>query len=100
MDSNLQMAQSRRAVCDTGGGPLKPGLGLSGDVHTSRTLVRRKKAGDRRDFPRLFRRDSNLKEIHSRLVTSDLAPSFRFIHDRPSKGSKSSERDKGDPGQE
>jgi hypothetical protein len=49
-------------------------------------------------FPNCFRCDENLKEIHSRLVTSDLVPSFRFVHACPSKGSKSSESDKGDPG--
>jgi hypothetical protein len=38
------------------------------------------------------------KEIHSRLVTSDLAASAGFVHDYPSKRSKIEREQKGDPG--
>jgi len=74
------------------GHPSVSGVTITGTCGKSAEGICRR---DRRDVPQFFRRDANPKEIHSRLVTSDLAHSFRFVHDCPSKGSKSSESDKG-----
>ena len=58
------------------GHPSVLGVTMTGTCGKSADGICRR---DRRDVSQFFRRDANLKEIHSRLVTSDLAHSPRFV---------------------